>query len=101
MEKPRDLGQRVTDLEHAFDAIIKNEEIIIKLGQRHKLDLQEVKVRAERIELDEGDARQRFDRIEQTQVTHGQRFDAIDDKLNRQGEVLEQILSLLQKGSQP
>jgi len=70
MEQPFDkLEQRVGNLEQAYDEIIKNEQLIIRLSQRHHLHTQELKAITGRIELDIEDSTERLDKIEATMAT--------------------------------
>jgi tetrahydromethanopterin S-methyltransferase subunit G len=90
------IEQRLDSLEHTYDDIIKNEEMIIKLSQCQTFNIQELSARTGNLQLDIGDLRERFDgigrkidKIEAAQEQHG-------DKLDRHTEILEQILQLLQ-----
>src|SRR6266480_6586455 len=94
------LEQRVMDIEHTFKEVIKNEEQLIRLSQRHRHIV-------EGIALDIGDARERLDAIERTQAEHGEmlkgqeemlkghigdtreRFDTIERTQAEHGEVLK------------
>lgn len=76
------LEQRVEDIEHTFKEVIKNEEQLIRLSQRHRHNTEHLKVIVEGISLDIGDTRERFDIIERTQAEHG-------ELLKNQGEMLE------------
>ena len=58
------LEQRVENLEQTFKEVIKNEEQLIRLSQRHRLNTQELKAITEHIQLDIGDSRERFDKVE-------------------------------------
>ena len=63
------LEQRGGTLEHAFGEIIKNEQMIIRLSQRHRINTQELKAITERIEFDIEDSTGRLDKIEATMAT--------------------------------
>lgn len=64
------LEQRVeNNLEHTFREVIKNEEQLIRLSQRHRLNTQELKAITGRIELDIEDLRERLDKIEAAMAT--------------------------------
>src|SRR6266480_4498589 len=76
------LEQRVMDIEHTFKEVIKNEEQLIRLSQRHRHIV-------EGIALDIGDARERFDTIERTQAEHGEVLKGHGEMLKGHGEMLE------------
>ena len=59
MNNPNNHEERIKKLE-------QNRDELLRIAQRNKLDLQEIKVHAERIELTQGDTNERFDALEQT-----------------------------------
>ena len=63
------LEQRVENLEQTFKEVIKNEEQLIRLSQRHRLNTQELKAITGRIELDIEDSTVRLDKIEAGMAT--------------------------------
>jgi len=108
------LEQRVEDIEHTFKEIIKNEEQLIRLSQRHRHNTEHLKVIVEGIALDIGDSRERFDTLERTQTEHGdllkrqedllknhigdtrERFDTLERTQAEHGDLLRQILARLE-----
>jgi len=77
----RKLEERVEDIEHTFKEVIKNEEQLIRLSQRHRHNTEHLKVIVEGIALDIGDTRERFDTIERTQAEHGQLLQSHEELL--------------------
>jgi len=107
MNQPNDdhsknIEERVADLEQLFGSIIKNEEALIRLSERHRFNLQGIGARVGNIELDTADSRERFDHIEQTLERHDKRFDRIERTQNEikatqseHGDMLRMILARL------
>ena len=89
------LEQRVTDLEQLCGDIIKNEEALIKLSQRHRFNLQQIIGAVNGLTLDMGDVRERFDGIEQAIERYGKRFDRIERILDRHDKSLDRIERIL------
>ena len=89
MNQPNDehknIEERVADLEKLFGDIIKNEQALIKLSERHRFNLQEIGAHVGSTRLDIGDLRERFDtverkidRVETNQGEHTKRFDRLE-----------------------
>lgn len=105
-DKPPTLEERVADLEKLFGEIIKNEQELIKLSQRHRFNLQQISGGVNGLTLDMGDVRERFDIIEGKMVTkedlatyqaeNRERFDAVERAQAEQSQKLDLILKLLQ-----
>jgi len=94
-DKQSDLEQRVTDLEQLYGDIIKNEEALIKLSQRHRYNLQQIIGAVNGLTLDMGDVRERFDGIEQAIERYGKRFDRIERILDGHDKRLDRIERIL------
>jgi len=115
------LEQRVEEIEHTFKEVIKNDEHLIRLSQRHRHNTEHLKVIVEGIALDIGDTRERFDTLERTQAEQGEmlenhigdtrerfdgieriqtkhsgRFDTLERTQTEHGELLRQILAQLE-----
>jgi chromosome segregation ATPase len=109
------LEGRIENIEQTFKEVIKNEEQLIRLSQRHRHNTEHLKVIIDGIVLDMGDTRERFDNIERTLAQHGEmlkshigdtreRLDGIErtqtehsQSLKHQGEVLESHGDLLRQ----
>jgi VIT1/CCC1 family predicted Fe2+/Mn2+ transporter len=96
MQDPRydDLEKRVEKLEEDRDGVVENARLLLRLARYHRAALQELKAG---FDVEAGDTRQRFDMIEQKLSEHDKRFDEIDGKLDAHTEVLNKIVSLLEK----
>jgi DNA repair ATPase RecN len=90
-DKEPSLEQRVTDLEQLCGDILKNEEALIKLSQRHRFNLQQIIGAVNGLTLDMGDVRERFDGIEQAIERYGKRFDRIERILDGHDKHLDRI----------
>jgi hypothetical protein len=95
-EEPKSVEERLADLEQLFGSIIKNEEALIKLSERHRFNLQQISGGVNSLQLDMGDVRERFDNIERTMATKG---DIAEIKANQseQKDMLKLILDELRK----
>ncbi len=89
------LEQRVTDIEQLCGDIIKNEEALIKLSQRHKFNLQQIIGAVNGLTLDIGDVRERFDGVEQALERYGKRFDRIERILDGHDKRFDRIERML------
>lgn len=81
------LEQRLEKLEEDRNGIVESEQLLLKLARLHRISLQELKAQ---IELDMGDIRERLDTVER-------KIDKIEVTQETHGEILEQILNLIQK----
>jgi len=90
-----DFEQRVIDLEQLYGDIIKNEEALIKLSQRHRYNLQQIIGAVNGLTLDIGDVRERFDGIEQAIERYGKRFDRIERMLDGHDKRFDRIEQVL------
>ncbi len=91
-----DFEQRVIDLEQLYGDIIKNEEALIKLSQRHRYNLQQIIGAVNGLTLDIGDVRERFDGIEQAIERYGKRFDRIERMLDGHDKRFDRIERMLE-----
>lgn len=73
-----DLRKRIEALEKDRDDIAENEKMLLRIVKLNRFDLQETKVRTERIELFQGDTNERLDRLEQTLEKQGKRLEHIE-----------------------
>lgn len=120
-----ELRKRIESLERDRDDIAENEKMLLRIVKLNRFDLQETKVRVERIELFQGDTNERLDRIEQAlekqgkrlehieavQAEHSERFDRLEHRIDGLSETvnglgermggmdkkLDKVLQLLQK----
>lgn len=120
-----DLRKRIESLEQDRDGIAENEKMLLRIAKLNRFDLQETKVRTERVELFQGDTNERLDRIEQTlekqgkrmehseavQAEHSESFDRLEHRIDGLSEAvdglgkrvgsmdekLDKVLQLLQK----
>ena len=90
-----DFEQRVTDLEQLCGDILKNEEALIKLSQRHRFNLQQIIGAVNGLTLDMGDVRERFDGVEQALERYGKRFDRIERILDGHDKRFDRIERIL------
>lgn len=94
-----EIKKRLEALEQDRDGIVENEKLLLTMARFHRAGLKVLDAKVDRIELAQGDANERLDKIEQKLKSYDKRFDNIDDKLDRQGEVLDKLLALMQKGT--
>lgn len=106
-----ELRKRIERLERDRDDIAENEKMLLRIVKLNRFDLQETKVRVERIELFQGDTNERLDRMEQridkqgkrlehieaVQAEHSERFDRLERRIGGIDEKLDKVLQLLQK----
>lgn len=90
-----DLKKRIEGLERDRDDIAENEKMLLRIAKLNRLDLQETKIRVERMELIQGDTNERLDHIEQAlqkqskflehikgvQADHSERFDRLERRM--------------------
>lgn len=98
-----ELRKRIESLEKDRDDIAENEKMLLRIVKLNRFDLQETKVRTERIELFQGDTNERLDRLEQVmekqgkrlehieavQAEHSERFDRLERHIDELGERIE------------
>ena len=84
------IEQRLSNLEQDRDGIVESEKLLLNLARYHRVGLQEINAKVDRIELDLGDMRERFDTVEQA-------INTIERTQSEQGQKLDLILQLLQK----